>query len=400
MHFQITLFGLTLLCMFSRLQLAEPRVSNLLKRRFQNSATKMSTQTICDLPIPINGGLKRKKVIILAGATSVGKSAVAAELCRRMDAEIIVADSVQIYKHLNIGSNKPSQGELDSVPHHMVNLVEPNETVSCGDFVRAAAPIIFDILDRGKVPVIVGGSTMWIQWLVHGMPDAPKADEKTVKQAEEMLQDFEAAGDWERAVELVGNYDKSRVEKLGRNDWYRLHRYLEISLSVFNEGSRVKNNELISSSDKTNTFRGSTIGNNDIDTKLVGSSTPSVETTGSLKRTRDVSEGNKKRDVENEYSDLESAESFLTGRRNLALPGIDIRCFFLSEEKDQLYHYIDTRCEVMLKDGLFEEVSQLLINKSLTPETLVAKAIGYRSALANIATLKVIRMYYDKLVIV
>jgi tRNA A37 N6-isopentenylltransferase MiaA len=63
--------------------------------------------------------------------------------------------------------------------------------------------------------------------LVHGMPDAPKADEKTVKQAEEMLQDFETAGEWEQAVELVGKYDKSRVEKLGRNDWYRLHRYLK-----------------------------------------------------------------------------------------------------------------------------------------------------------------------------
>jgi hypothetical protein len=150
--------------MLNRLYLADFFVSNTLKRRFLNRATKMSTQTVCDLPIPISG-LNSEKIIILAGATSVGKSAVAAELCRRMDAEIIIADSVQIYKHLNIGSNKPSQEELNSVPHHMVDLVEPNEIFSCGDFVRAVAPIIFDILDRGKVPVIVGGSTMWIQWL-------------------------------------------------------------------------------------------------------------------------------------------------------------------------------------------------------------------------------------------
>jgi tRNA A37 N6-isopentenylltransferase MiaA len=95
-----------------------------------------------------------------------------------------------------------------------------------------------------------------------------------------------------------------------------------------------------------------------------------------LKRSREFSTENN--DINNEDGDMESAESLLTGRREMVLPGIDIRCFFLSEEKDQLYHYIDTRCEMMLKAGLFQEISQLLINKALTPEALVARAIGYR----------------------
>ena len=83
------------------------------------------------LPLP-HPSLLGKQIIILAGATSVGKSAVAAELCNHMNAEIVLADSVQIYKHLDIGSNKPSQAEMDSIPHHLVNLREPHETFSGG----------------------------------------------------------------------------------------------------------------------------------------------------------------------------------------------------------------------------------------------------------------------------
>ena len=68
---------------------------------------------------------------------------------------------------------------------------------------RAAAPVIFDILERGKVPVVVGGSTMWIQWLVHGMPDAPKANAEVIKRAEQMLKSYQENNDWEGAISVV-----------------------------------------------------------------------------------------------------------------------------------------------------------------------------------------------------
>ena len=71
-------------------------------------------------------------------------------------------------------------------------------------------------------------------------------------------------------------------------------------------------------------------------------------------------------DEDEEGSDL----PVLTGKRQLILPGIDVRCFFLSEERDELYHYIDTRCEAMLKAGLFEEVTKLLVNDALTPDSV------------------------------
>jgi tRNA dimethylallyltransferase len=112
----------------------------------------------------LNLNLPKNQVIIIAGATSVGKSAVAQEVCNTIkNAEIVIADSVQVYRYLDIGSNKPTKEEMLEVPHHMVDLCDPSEVLSTGDFSRRAADIIHEILARNKVPVVVGGSTMWIE---------------------------------------------------------------------------------------------------------------------------------------------------------------------------------------------------------------------------------------------
>ena len=110
-----------------------PRTSLHIKSNSHNSRSRRVVVTMdAGLPLP-HPSLLGKQIIILAGATSVGKSAVAAELCKHMNAEIVLADSVQIYKHLDIGSNKPSQAEMESIPHHLVNLREPHETFSGGE---------------------------------------------------------------------------------------------------------------------------------------------------------------------------------------------------------------------------------------------------------------------------
>jgi tRNA dimethylallyltransferase len=263
-----------------------------------------------------------KQVIIISGATSVGKSAVARELCKTINAEIILADSVQIYKYMDIGSNKPTIEEMNEIPHHMVNICEPNDPYSGGDFVKQAAPIIYDILNRGKVPVIVGGSTMWIQWLVHGMPDAPKAENIDVNKAQELIGQYEESGDWDSAMNIVSMYDKTRVEKIGENDWYRLRRYLEVALAV----RRIKGYDV---------------------------------------NTNDISADDNSED-----------ELLLTGDREPALPGIDIRAFFVSEDREHLYRWIDSRCEAMINSGLFEEVTDVLLGGKLLPDSIASKAIG------------------------
>ena len=255
--------------------------------------------------------VESNKVIVLAGATSVGKSKVAQLLCEEHgNCEVVIADSVQIYKHLDIGSNKPSVAEQEAVPHHLVDICDPHETYSSGEFVRAAVPIVYDILNRGKLPVIVGGSTMYLQWLVQGMPDAPKASEKIERKAEALLKEVENDGRWEDAVEILAKFDTERAYSLGKNDWYRMRRYLEVALSLQEEGSIMQ--------------KGCRVGN---------------------------------------------------------FPDLDLRCYFLSEDREQLYRMIDYRCEAMLQAGLIDEVASLIQAGHLTPNSTASKAIGYRQTI-------------------
>ena len=160
----------------------ERRVFSALSRMSAFSSSKIGTELRL-LPTATSN-----QVIILAGATSVGKSKVAQLLCEEHgNCEVVIADSVQIYKYLDIGSNKPSLEEQRRVPHHLVDICEPHETYSSGEFVKSAVPIIYDILNRGKVPIVVGGSTMYLQWLVQGTPDAPKASKEIEVKAESLL---------------------------------------------------------------------------------------------------------------------------------------------------------------------------------------------------------------------
>ena len=95
----------------------------------------------------------KNKVVVIAGATNVGKSAAALELCNILkDVEIVVADSVQAYKHLDIGSNKPTEEEQLSYPHHMLDMCDPVHTISTGEYSRKAAAEIHKIIERNKIP--------------------------------------------------------------------------------------------------------------------------------------------------------------------------------------------------------------------------------------------------------
>ena len=275
-------------------------------------------------------------VVVISGATSVGKSSVAMELCQRINGEIVISDSVQVYNKLDIGSNKPTLEDRRTVPHHLIDICPPSNTMSTGDFCRSASQVIKDILDRGKVPVLVGGSTMWIQWLVRGIPDAPKATPEIVEQAEQMLKEYESTQRWDEAAEIVSSYDAVRVAKLARNDWYRLKRLLAIGL------------------------------------QLTSTTPPPIEnSSSSTSVTRERS----------------PSESLLDGTRRGNLPdmNIDFRTVFVSEDRTHLYHTIDRRCVDMLQLGHISEVCHLLLDEVLRPEFPVSKSIGYRQTINLLA---------------
>ncbi|MBE8955680.1 MAG: tRNA dimethylallyltransferase [Quinella sp. 2Q5] len=110
----------------------------------------------------------REKLVVILGATGTGKSALALTLAQAFDTEIISADSMAVYKNFNVGTAKPTPSELQLVHHHMTDIIDADERFSVGEFVRRAKPIITDINRRGKIPIVAGGTGLYVQALVEG----------------------------------------------------------------------------------------------------------------------------------------------------------------------------------------------------------------------------------------
>jgi tRNA dimethylallyltransferase len=118
----------------------------------------------------------KPKVVIVAGPTASGKTSVALELARRFRVSIVSADSIQIYRFLDIGSAKPTILERQRVPHYMIDIKYPDEQFSAGDYVREARSVIAKIVEKSMVPLVVGGTGLYIRLLKGGIADIPRAD--------------------------------------------------------------------------------------------------------------------------------------------------------------------------------------------------------------------------------
>lgn len=118
----------------------------------------------------------QNKAIILLGPTGVGKTGASILLAKKLRTEIISADSMQIYMHMNIGTAKPSKGQMSEVRHHMIDIIEPSEEFSTGRYIEQAAPIIEGLHKRGKIPIIAGGTGLYIKALTRGIFKGPSAD--------------------------------------------------------------------------------------------------------------------------------------------------------------------------------------------------------------------------------
>ncbi|MCL4474794.1 MAG: tRNA (adenosine(37)-N6)-dimethylallyltransferase MiaA [Nitrospirae bacterium] len=116
------------------------------------------------------------KVIILLGPTGVGKTGASILLAKALNTEIISADSMQIYRHMDIGTAKPSRKEMAGVKHHMIDIVEPSESFSAGQYIERVIPIIEHLHTQGKIPVIVGGTGLYIRAMTRGLFSGPSAD--------------------------------------------------------------------------------------------------------------------------------------------------------------------------------------------------------------------------------
>ena len=126
-------------------------------------------------------------IICVVGPTASGKTALAVELAKATNGEVVSCDSMQIYRRLNIGTAKPTVEEMQGIPHHMIDICEPDEDFSVGRYVEMATPIVEDILRRGKTAVIAGGTGLYVDNLIKGGEFAPTPSTGCRERLEERL---------------------------------------------------------------------------------------------------------------------------------------------------------------------------------------------------------------------
>jgi tRNA dimethylallyltransferase len=327
----------------------------LVRHSTHSSSAAVRQSTRISLMSTLSSSQSKNLVIIIAGPTGVGKSDVAAKICGDSRGIIVSADSVQAYRGVQIGANKPSPAERLETPHLLVDMVDATEQYNAAEWRRDALSCVDillqkddgeqvnpkwnqlkkDIADAKRIkgfqndetvrPVVVGGTMMYLQWLVHGQPDATQPTEQAIQKAQADIEEFQANNEdgWEKATAHVSSLNPifaARVEKLCGKDWYRLRRTMEIAYTV-------------------------------------------LDTTASHDKSLAI-------------------ESLFSGEREGGLDsfGYDVRCFFLCPS-DRMEHtaIVDQRCEEMILRGLFQETTDLQVT-NLMPE-MVTKAIGYRQVL-------------------
>ena len=245
-------------------------------------------------------------IICIAGPTASGKTALAVALAKELNGEVVSCDSMYVYKRMNIGTAKPSEEEMEGIVHHMIDVAEPHEDFSVSKYCDMAAPIVDDIVARGKTAVIAGGTGLYMDSLIKGNDFAPFPSTG-------MREKLEAQADregMEAMLELLRSIDPDSAERLHLSDRKRIIRALEVYYET-----------------------GKTITAHNIKTQAI------------------------------------------PPRYNPLWLGLDYA------DRAELYRRIDLRVNIMLRQGLVEEIRDLLA--SGIPEKCTAmQAIGYKEFVA------------------
>jgi tRNA dimethylallyltransferase len=179
-----------------------------------------------NLPEGLNNQKKIKPVIVIVGPTAIGKTALSLQLAHAYNAEIISADSRQIYKYMNIGTAKPTIQEMDGIPHHFIDILEPGSDFSSGSFGKQARNKIIHLREKGKNIIVVGGSGLYIKALLFGMISFDKKDENI---RAELLNRLKQEGLPKLYAELK-ELDPELAKRFSVKDTQRILRGLEVFL--------------------------------------------------------------------------------------------------------------------------------------------------------------------------
>ena len=168
----------------------------------------------------------KEKVIVIGGPAASGKTSLGVDLAKRVNGEVISADSMQIYKDMTIGTAKPLPEEMEGIPHHLIDFVSPDERYSVADFKLDAEKKIDDILSRGKVPIIVGGTGLYIDTLIYGI-EYPEI-EFDEDYRNQLMKDADTEEGLARLYEEAKKIDSEAIEKISPKDKKRITRIIEL----------------------------------------------------------------------------------------------------------------------------------------------------------------------------
>ena len=169
--------------------------------------------------------MMKQKLIVVAGSTASGKTAAAVELCRRMNGEVVSADSMQLYRGMEILSAAPGMEERRGVPHHMIGVAEPSEKYSAAKYRDLAREVIADVAARGRLPVLCGGTGLYIDAVTRAMAFSETCDESLRR---ELLRIAEEPDGRRRLHDMLRGIDPEAADRLHENDVRRVSRAIEV----------------------------------------------------------------------------------------------------------------------------------------------------------------------------
>jgi tRNA dimethylallyltransferase len=168
--------------------------------------------------------LSYNKIIVICGPTGVGKTGFAIALARRLNGEIVGADSMQIYRCMDIGTAKPTAAEQAAVPHHMVDIIDPDQAFDAAEYGRRAEVCVARLIQRGKLPLVVGGTGLYIKALIYGLTGTAPADQKVRAALKHELAQSGARSMYDRLCRV----DPRTARRLHPNDTFRVLRAMEV----------------------------------------------------------------------------------------------------------------------------------------------------------------------------
>lgn len=172
----------------------------------------------------MSGGRGGGRVLVVSGTTASGKDRTAAVLARRLGGEIIVLDSMKVYRGMDLGTDKPSPEDRGTVPHHLLDILDPRESMNLRRYVDLARGAAADILRRGAVPIVAGGTALYLQGFLHGVFEGPEADSGF----RDRLRAEAAALGLPALHERLRGIDPAAAARIHPQDYKRIERALEV----------------------------------------------------------------------------------------------------------------------------------------------------------------------------